>query len=149
MRHLDYDSLKKLIKVTDEIVLSDVQELFDVKTFKKPECDSCSHTFTKCKLFDKTSYATKEEKLIHVDLIYSIRSTEYNEFKDYMSITDDYDETVSVHLFKNKLEMIIKLQRFCEYQKSHEKSVLAIDNDVESVIKRTEFQNYMQKKHIN
>jgi hypothetical protein len=66
-----------------------------------------------------------------------------------MSITDNYDETVFIHLIKNKFKTTIKLQRFCEYQKSCEKSVLAIDNDVESVIKSTEFQNYMQKKHID
>ena len=133
----------------NEIILSDTQELFNFKTFKKPECDSCSHTFVKCKSFDKTFHATKEKELIHVNLIYLIKSTEYDEFKDYMSITDNYNETVFVHLFKNKSEMTMKLQRFCNYQKSHEKPVLTIDSDVKSIIKKTEFQNYIQTEHID
>ena len=103
----------------------------------------------KHKSFDKASHTIKERELIHVDLIYLIKSTEYDEFKNYMSITDDYDETVFVHLIKNKLKMTIKLQRFYKYQKNCEKSVLTISSDVENIIKKTEFQNYMQIKHID
>ena len=66
-----------------------------------------------------------------------------------MSITNDYDETVSVYLIKNKSEVAIKLQKFCKYQKNCEKPVLAISNNVKNVIKRTEFQNYMQTEHID
>jgi hypothetical protein len=149
MGHLGYDSLRKLTKVADGIVLSDARELFDLKTFKKPECDPCSRTFAKRKPFGKAPRATKEGELIHVDLVYPIKPIGYDGSKGYMSITDDYDGTVSVHLIKNKPEAAIKLQRFCEYQKSRGKPVLAISSDVESVIKSTGFQNYMEREHID
>ena len=97
MRHISYDNLRKLIKVTDEIVLFDTQELFNLKTFKKFECDSCSHIFVKHKFFDKALQIIQKDKLIHVNLIYSIKSISYNKFKNYMFITDDYDRIISVH----------------------------------------------------
>ena len=40
MGHLDYDNLKKLVKIANEIILSNAWELFDSK-FKTPDCDSC------------------------------------------------------------------------------------------------------------
>jgi hypothetical protein len=41
MRYLGYNSLKKLTKVADEIVLSDTKEFFDSE-FKKLDCNPCN-----------------------------------------------------------------------------------------------------------
>ena len=56
IRHLDYDNLKKLVKVADGIILFDARELFDSK-FKRSDCDPCHRTLAKRKPFDKASKA--------------------------------------------------------------------------------------------
>ena len=88
MRHLDYDNLKCLVKTANEIHLTDIN-LSNSSSYKLSKCESCRQTFAKQKLFDQTSRTIKEDEVIHVNLVYLIKSIDYDEFKDYVSITDD------------------------------------------------------------
>ncbi len=88
MRHLNYNNLKHLVKTADEIHLTDIN-LSNSSSYKLSKCESCRQTFVKQKLFDQISQATREDEVIHVNLVHLIKSTDYDEFKDYMFITDD------------------------------------------------------------
>src|SRR5437870_1311766 len=114
MKHLDYDNLKKLVKVADEIILFDAQELFNSK-FKKPDCDLCHRMLAKHKLFDKTSRATHEGELIHINLIISLNLTIYDRCKDYILIINNYTSIVTTYFFKKKPEAALKLREYYLY----------------------------------
>ena len=88
MRHLDYDNLKHLVKIVNEIHLTDIN-LSNSSNYKFLKCKSCRQTFVKQKLFDQISRVIKKNEVIHVNLVYLIKSTDYDEFKNYVFITDD------------------------------------------------------------
>ena len=88
MGHLGYDNLKRLVKAANGIHLTDIN-LSNPSSYKPPECEPCRQAFAKQKPFGQAPRAIREDEVIHVNLVYLIKSTGYDRFKDYMSITDD------------------------------------------------------------
>ena len=138
MKHLDYNNLKHLVKTADEIHLTDIN-LSNSSSYKLSECESCRWAFVKQKLFNQTSKTIRKDEVIHMNLVYSIKSTDYDRFKNYMSITDDWNDFITVYFIKNKSEAVKYFQKYCNYKKAHKMSVLVICNDNEFVIKNREF----------
>ena len=138
MKHLDYDNLKHLVKTADEIHLTDI-DLSNSSSYKPLKCEPCRQAFVKQKLFDQTSRAIRKNEVIHVNLVYSIKSTGYDEFKGYISITDDWDGSIAVYFIKNKLKAVKYLQKYCNYKKTCKMSVLVICSNNEFVIKNRKF----------
>jgi len=138
MRYLDYNNLKCLIKIADKIHLMNI-DLSNSSSYKFSECKSCKQTFVKQKFFNQILQATKENEIIHVNLIYLIKFTDYDEFKNYMFITDDWNDFIIVYFIKNKSEAVKYLQKYCNYKKAHKMSVLVICSNNKFVIKNRKF----------
>ena len=147
MRHLDYDNLKHLVKIADEINLTNIN-LSNSSSYKLPKCKSCIQAFVKQKLFDQISQVTRKDEIIHVNLIYLIKSTDYDRFKDYVFITDNWNDSIAVYFIKNKSEAVKYLQKYCNYKKAHKMSVLMICSDNEFVIKNRKFIIWRKNKEI-
>ena len=88
MRHLNYDNFKCLIKTADEIHLMNII-LSNFSSYKLLKCKSCRQTFVKQKLFDQISQVIRKNEIIHMNLIYLIKFTDYDRFKNYMFITNN------------------------------------------------------------
>ena len=145
MRHLDYNNLKHLVKTVNEIHLTDIN-LSNSSSYKSLKCESCRQTFVKWKLFDQILKAIREDEIIHVNLVYLIKFTDYDKFKDYIFITDDWNDFIAVYFIKNKFEAVKYLQKYCNCKKAHKISVLVICSDNEFVIKNRKF--IIWKKNI-
>ena len=147
MRYLDYDNLKHLVKTVNEIHLTDIN-LSNSSSYKLLKYELCRQIFVKQKLFDWAFRAIRKDEVIHVNLVYSIKSTDYDEFKDYVSIMNDWDDSIAVYFIKNKLEAVKYLQKYCNYKKACKMPVLVICSDNESVIKNREFIIWRKDKEI-
>ena len=88
MGHLGYDNLKRLVKAADGIHLTDI-DLSNPSSYKPPECEPCRRAFAKRKPFGQAPRATREDEVIHVNLVYPIKPTGYDRSKGYVSITDN------------------------------------------------------------
>ena len=74
-----------------------------------------------------------------MNLVYSIKFTDYDKFKNYMFIINDWNDSIVVYFIKNKSEAVKYLQKYCNYKKTHKMSVLIIWSDNEFVIKNKKF----------
>ena len=142
MGHLGFDNLKRLTKVADGIVISDLHAP------DKPECQPCHKALAKRKPFRTAPRATKPGELIHVDLVFPLKPTVYNGARGYLSITDDCDGAITVYFIKTKPEAALRLQEYCNYKKTRSEPVLCIASDQESVIKDREFTIWRKKEGI-
>ena len=147
IKHLDYDNLKHLVKIANEIHLTNI-DLSNSSNYKLLKCKSCRWAFVKWKFFDQTSKAIRKNEIIHVNLIYSIKFTDYDKFKDYMSITDDWNNSIAVYFIKNKSEAVKYFQKYCNYKKTCKMSVLVICSNNEFVIKNRKFTVWKKDEEI-
>ena len=83
-----------------------------------------------------------------MNLVYSIKFTDYDKFKDYISIIDDWNDSIAVYFIKNKSEAVKYLQKYYNYKKAHKMSILVICSNNESVIKNRKFIIWKKDKKI-